>query len=250
MFNPDCRKDLDLTQNCHTLSKKIILTYESNPNSLIKIKKDIFEVLFPKKQGRRFFYPFRIKKDPTFRGFCNSCDDFLFKEADNYIHILGDDVPDAVLLQLHYRQICYGIIDLERIQLLNKELLAFAEDYYPESKWINTLKKEIIPNFSLVYSQHLEIKENCEYYLNKINQTGKFPPNMQRIFLKGDKTNPLCFGRVGYYAYQYAYSEEEVISKFFYFLPFATFSSIVGVQGESHLVFTLSQKMLLIWFQL
>ncbi|KTC83714.1 hypothetical protein [Legionella brunensis] len=237
-LTPHCKQDLGSTQNCHAISKTNIRTYEPQPNSLIKIVKDVFQTLFPGEEGRKFFEQFSINNDPTFKGFCNDCDRLLFNEVDGYLHVSGTEIPDIVLLQLHYRLVCYGIIDLERLKILNEGLLNYTESFQPGSEWCNTLKNEIIPKTALVYTQHLQVKEKCEYYLNKIKQSGMLPPQMPKIFLEGNKTNPLCFGRVGYYAYQYAYSEEEVISKFFYFLPFATFSSIVGERGESHLVFT------------
>ena len=61
---------------------------------------------------------------------------------------------------------------------------------------------------------------------------------MPQVLIKGDQTTPLCFGRMGYYLYQYEYSEERILKDFFQYHPFATFSSIVTSQGKSHLVIT------------
>ncbi|HIF0226747.1 TPA: hypothetical protein ACXYKD_003716 [Legionella anisa] len=233
-LNPDCLNSI--TQKCHTISKKSIKRYNSNPNGLNKIVKNMYETMFPGENGRNFFGQFSINDDPTFKGFCNECDSKLFHAADNYIHIEGEEIPAIVLLQMHYRQVCYGIIALERLKINNEELLKYAEAYLPESKSREILQYEITPKTFEIYDLHLKVKKRCEYYLEKI-KVG-MPPKMPRITLIGDRSNPLCFGRVGYYAYQYAFAEEKVISQFYHFLPHATFSSIVGEQGESHLVFT------------
>ncbi|CZH10185.1 hypothetical protein SC122_12155 [Legionella pneumophila serogroup 1] len=233
-LNPDCSNSK--TQKCHTISKRSIKRFSSNHNDLKIVKKNMFEAIFPGEKGRNFFCQFSINDDPTFKGFCNDCDTKLFYDTDNYIHIKGKDIPNIVLLQMHYRQVCYGIIELEYLKITNEELLKYTRVYHPGSKSYEILKDEIIPKTLAIYDLHLKVKKKCEYYLEKIKLSDR--PLMPKIILIGDKTNPVCFGRVGYYAYQYAYSEEKVISQFCHFLPFATFSSVIGEQGESHLVFT------------
>lgn len=227
---PGCSNKAD--SNNHIIAENLIRLYEPRVDKLLRIEKDKYEVIFPPLDGRKLFQPLSIAKEPAFRGFCNSCDNDCFTDVDGYRHRDGLDVPDKVLIQMHYRIICNGLICLEKEQILVKALL----EYFEQKKWAPQVElyKGLVLQIETSIGFHIKEKERCELYITKDRDT----PHMARLFIPGKILNPLCFGRLGYYAYQFSQTKESVFTDFFGNMPFVTYSSIIGIEGESHIVFT------------
>lgn len=226
---PGCKNKVD--SNNHIIAENLIRHYEPKVDKLRLIEKDIYEVLFPPLDGRKLFKTLSITKEPTFRAFCKSCDHKLFSDVDNYRHREGFKIPDRVLIQMHYRIICNGLIQLEKKQTIVKAFL----QYFEQKQWAPQI--DLYTGFSSQIESslgvHNEEKGRCERYL--INN--KTAPQMNSVFKLGDKLNPLCFGRLGYFAYQFSHSKQRVLSDFYGNMPYVTFSSVIGEMGESHIVF-------------
>lgn len=228
-FTPTCKNKINA--NNHIIAENLIRHYEKNVKTLQRVEKDLYEVFFPPLDGRTLFKPLSITKEPTFRGFCNTCDRELFKNVDKYLHDDRGNIPDKVLLQMHYRIICSGIIRLQKEQVIVKNFLT----YFEKKQWTPQIElyKKLLSQIDNSLALHIKEKKLCEWYL--INHP---IPQMKRILMPGNKSNPLCFGRLGYYAYQFSQTKERVLADFFGNMPFVTFSSIIGKKRESHIVFT------------
>lgn len=109
-INPGCTNKAD--SHNHIVSESLIRYYEPDVDKIQFIEKDKYEVLFPPPGGRKLFKSLSINKEPTFQAFCNSCDSKLFKNIDSYRHRSGQVIPNRVLLEMHYRVICNGLIDM------------------------------------------------------------------------------------------------------------------------------------------
>lgn len=227
---PGCKNKLN--SNNHIIAENLLRYYEPKVDKILRIEKDKYQILFPPPEGRILFKPLRITKEPTFIGFCNSCDNDCFKDVDNYRHIAGFNVPDKVLIQMHYRILCNGLICLEKELIMVKALLR----YFEQKQWSLqiVLYKELITQMEASLGVHIEEKARCEMYLANKGAT----PQMENVFMRGNELNPLCFGRLGYFVYQLSQTKERVLSDFYGNMPFITYSSIIGEKGEGHIVFT------------
>jgi hypothetical protein len=216
----------------HLIAKNVIKCYESEPNTLLKTTKNSFDVMLPPVTGRELIKQLSIKKEPAFKAFCDKCDSKLFNEIDNYRHKNGEEISDRALLQMHYRLICNGIKELEKFRIIAQNLL-----FYSKQKGWQELSNSHEEHLNLILKNlqiHFKEKRKCENHLF----CREIIPKMARIILLGNQSNPLCFGRLGYFAYQFSHSKEDLLSNFFGHMPYVTFSSIIGVNGDSHLVFT------------
>ena len=80
----------------------------------------------------------------------------------HYDYISGTRIPDIVLIQMHYRQICYRLVNLQEMKLINAEIFAFTKENHPKSEAHKISTIEIIPNTEKVVCEHMQIKLACE----------------------------------------------------------------------------------------
>ncbi|WP_133126813.1 hypothetical protein [Legionella nagasakiensis] len=184
-------------------SRESIVSHTIAENYLSKLNQPLTKVLtFQPRIGRivkKYAPQYVMKIDKsrfsTFKGFCESHDNDLFKLIDNF----NGEMDKEKAALVHYRNICYGIYHIKTQQLREKHLAQQNYTYdasVDEGIAIKELleKGHLKARLAYCLQEHLSRKA----LLEKIMNSGKFE-EVEFIEIKGDlNNNPIFSGRSGY----------------------------------------------------